>query len=68
LKAPQLSLSRSHNKREYNSYSTMGRYHARKPLKPEHDAQVAVLYLAEPYEADLELKGVRMPRRLIRET
>jgi hypothetical protein len=32
-----------------------------KPLRPERDAQAVILYLAEPYEADLELDGVRMP-------
>src|SRR6185369_6212076 len=31
------------------------------PLKPERDVQAVMLYLAKPYEADLEMKGVRIP-------
>lgn len=31
------------------------------PLKPERDVQAVMLHLEEPYEADLELNGVRMP-------
>ena len=31
------------------------------PLKPERDVQAVMLYLAEPYEADLEMNGVRLP-------
>ena len=30
------------------------------PLKPQRDVQAVMLYLADPYEADLEMKGVRM--------
>ncbi|HEV8426984.1 MAG TPA: hypothetical protein VGQ41_03660 [Pyrinomonadaceae bacterium] len=31
------------------------------PLKPERDVQAVMLHLAEPYEADLQLNGVRLP-------
>lgn len=31
------------------------------PLKPECDVQAVMLYLAQPYEADLEMDGVRLP-------
>src|SRR5689334_6889668 len=31
-----------------------------KPLKPQRGVQAVMLYLADPYEADLEMKGVRM--------
>lgn len=31
------------------------------PLKPERDEQALMLYLEEPYVADLEMKGVHMP-------
>ena len=31
------------------------------PLKPERDIQAVMLHLAEPYEADLEKNGVRLP-------
>jgi hypothetical protein len=31
------------------------------PLKPERDVQAVMLYLEEPYAADLEVNGVRLP-------
>jgi hypothetical protein len=31
------------------------------PLKPERDIQAVMLYLADPYEADLKTDGVRLP-------
>ena len=32
-----------------------------KPLKPERDVQVIMLYLEEPYVGDFEAKAVRLP-------
>ena len=32
-----------------------------KPLKPEREVQAVMLHLAKPYEADLEMNGVRLP-------
>lgn len=32
-----------------------------KPLKPDLDEQALMLFLEEPYVADLEMKGVHMP-------
>jgi hypothetical protein len=31
------------------------------PLKPKRDVQAIILYLEDPYVADLEMDGVRMP-------
>ena len=30
------------------------------PLKPDRDVQAVILHLAEPYEADLKVDGVRL--------